>query len=140
MGVGADFVVVHVRSDTPVCCGAQAQSRASVFVRMRLRLRAGGASGTVGAVGGMVPRLTKGNCMAHYLVIGGSTGRRFSRHGRPVEATAEEAKIPAISLASLAAHIVSKNEKERASVWKIEGGREAEVAVYFPEIKEGGAS
>lgn len=107
---------------------------------MRFPLTAGSTSGTVSTVGGMVPRQTKGKAMAHYLVIGGRSKKRFDRYGKETFSEADNAKLASITLASCAAHVVSTREKEPAEVWRISPGHEAQVAVYFPpeEAEKGG--
>lgn len=71
--------------------------------------------------------------MAHYTVIGKQSGNRYDRAGRPVQADGDEANIPAVSLASAAAHVAAKIHKEAAGVWKVDAGGSREVAVYFPD-------
>ena len=106
---------------------------------MNYALRAGGACGTVNTVAGMVPRLTKGSVMLHYYIVEKKSGQRFDRRGNPVLSTADEAKLPSVSLASAMAHMVCDKVNRPIEVWRVGDGFEAQVAVYFPrEIGEGG--
>jgi len=79
--------------------------------------------------------------MAHYLVVGGRSKKRFDRHGKETFSEAENAKIPSVTLASCAAHCVTKTEREPAEVWRVNPDSQAQVAVYFPEDigNEGGS-
>lgn len=71
--------------------------------------------------------------MAHYLVIGGRSKKRFDRYGRETFSEAENAKIPSVTLASCAAHYVSSTVKEPAEVWRVTPSSETQVAIYFPD-------
>ena len=70
--------------------------------------------------------------MAYYLVIGGRSKKRFDRFGRETFSAAENAKLPSVTLASLAASVVSQAENEPAEVWRVTPSSETQIAVYMP--------